>query len=58
MIDEVAIWNVIGYNKKALIPSAWYLYQCKAEEGSDAVASLTDDNVSMMQIASDWYMRN
>jgi len=34
------------------------LYQCKAEEGGDAVASLTDDNAAMMQIASAWYMRN
>ena len=27
--------------------SAWCLRQCKAEEGSDAVASLTDDNAAM-----------
>ena len=36
------------------IQSAWYLYQCKAEEGGDAVASLTDDNAVMMQIT--WYI--
>jgi len=34
------------------------LYQCNAEEGSDAAASLTDDNAAMMQIASAGYMRN
>ena len=38
--------------------SAWYLYQCKAEERGDAVASLTDDNAAMMQITSAWYIRN
>ena len=31
---------------------ACYLYLCKAEEGGDVVASLTDDNAAMMQIAS------
>ena len=38
--------------------SAWYLYQCKAEERGDAVASLTDGNAAMMQITSAWYIRN
>ena len=31
--------------------SAWFLCQGKAEEGSDAVASLTDDNVALAQKA-------
>ncbi len=31
--------------------SARYLCQGKAEEGGDAVASLTDDNAAMMQRA-------
>jgi len=40
------------------IQSACYLFLCKAEEGGDAAASLTDDNTAMMQIAHNWYMRN
>ena len=31
--------------------SAWFLCQGKAEEGSDAVASLTDDNAALAQKA-------
>lgn len=41
-----------------LVYKALDMYQCKSEDGSDVVASLTDDSVVIMQSTSAWYMRN